>query len=314
MFETFSHEPVLKYQVAEFFAKTVTGPSPVIVDCTIGLGGHTLFLLNQFENLRVIGIDRDLVALDYAQNNLQGFEDRVSLAHDTFDNIGEVLEQFELETVDGFLFDLGVSSMQLDDPTRGFSFRNSEILDMRMDPSSGQSAQEVINQYSTDDLIEIFKYNSHERYAIPIARAIEKQRTQAPIKGTDALNQIVKKALPKGVNTAPVLQRVYQALRIEVNQEMSQLEKGLFAAYDHLAESGVIIVISYHSVEDRFVKFVFNRWVDPLNSDYFPTPDPNLRRSVWLNKNSGAILADSAEQEFNPRSRSARLRALQRVA
>jgi len=258
------------------------------VDCTIGLGGHTRRILEKNSQAFVIGIDRDPYALEMAQENLKDFEGRYSLYHANFSDLDEVLKIEGLSQVDGFLFDLGISMLQLKSP-RGFSIQRDEPLDMRMNPEDRLSAYQVVNNYSERDLERIFKEYGEEPYAKRIARAIVLARAKKPIETTLELVEIITSVLPyKGGRIHPAT-RVFQAIRIEVNEELKSLEIALRKTLDFLRSGGRVVVISFHSLEDRIVKNFIKTHLKPL------TKKP--------------ITPTMEEVKKNPASRSAKLRA-----
>ncbi len=258
------------------------------VDCTIGLGGHTRRILEKNPQAFVIGIDRDPYALEMAQENLKDFEGRYSLYHANFSDLDEVLKMERLSQVDGFLFDLGVSMLQLRSP-RGFSFQRDEPLDMRMNPEDRLSAYQVVNTYSERDLERILKEYGEEPYAKRVARAIVLARAKKPIETTLELVEIITSVLPyKGGRIHPAT-RVFQAIRIEVNEELKSLEIALRKTLDFLRSSGRVVLISFHSLEDRIVKNFMKKHLKPL------TKKP--------------IKPTMEEMKKNPASRSAKLRA-----
>ncbi len=258
------------------------------VDCTIGLGGHTRRILEKNPQAFVIGIDRDPYALEMAQENLKDFEGRYSLYHANFSDLDEVLKMERLSQVDGFLFDLGVSMLQLRSP-RGFSFQRDEPLDMRMNPEDRLSAYQVVNTYSERDLERILKEYGEEPYAKRVARAIVLARAKKSIETTLELVEIITSVLPyKGGRIHPAT-RVFQAIRIEVNEELKSLEIALRKTLDFLRSSGRVVLISFHSLEDRIVKNFMKKHLKPL------TKKP--------------IKPTMEEMKKNPASRSAKLRA-----
>ncbi len=258
------------------------------VDCTIGLGGHTHRILEKNPQAFVIGIDRDPYALEMAQENLKDFEGRYSLYNANFSDLDQVLKMEGLSQVDGFLFDLGVSMLQLKSP-RGFSFQRDEPLDMRMNPEDRLSAYQVVNNYSERDLERIFKEYGEEPYAKRIARAIVLARAKKPIETTLELVEIITSVLPYKCGRIHPATRVFQAIRIEVNEELKSLEIALQKTLDFLRSGGRVVVISFHSLEDRIVKNFIKTHLKPL------TKKP--------------ITPTMEEVKKNPASRSAKLRA-----
>lgn len=258
------------------------------VDCTVGLGGHAKRILEKNPRAFLIGIDRDPHALEMAEENLKDFEGRFSLYHANFSDLDEVLRMEGVSQVDGFLFDLGVSMLQLRSP-RGFSFQRDEPLDMRMNPEDRLTAYQVVNTYSERELERIFREYGEEPYAKRVAKAIVLARTKKPIETTGELVKIVASVLPYKVGKIHPATRIFQAIRIEVNQELTALNTALHKTLDFLRSGGRLVVISFHSLEDRIVKnFIKN----------------NLR--VLTKK---PITPNMEEVRGNPASRSAKLRA-----
>jgi 16S rRNA (cytosine1402-N4)-methyltransferase len=307
---SFAHEPVLVRQIVELFAPV---PPGWVIDGTVGGGGHARVLLENHPHLEILGLDRDAEALAAAARTLGPFGSRVRLRHARFDRLSEVMREEAIDRVSGVLFDLGVSSPQLDRPDRGFSYRHGGPLDMRMDRSQALSAAVLVNTYDEARLTEILARNGDERFARRIARAIVVAR---PIESTTELAEVVRNAIPaparrRGGHPA---RRTFQALRIEVNDELGVLEDGLAQAIDALVPRGRCAVLAYHSGEDRIVKAVFR---DAETGGCTCPPDlpcacgaaPQVRllkRGAW--RPSAAEIAD------NPRAESARLRAVERLA
>jgi 16S rRNA (cytosine1402-N4)-methyltransferase len=310
------HVPVALERCIQLLAPVITENSnPVIIDCTLGLGGHAKVLLERYSNLHLIGIDRDQSALDIAAKTLAPVIDRVSLVHSTYDQIEAILADLKIEKVDGILFDLGVSSMQLDEASRGFAYSQSAQLDMRMDQSAELTAAIVLNTYSHGQLAKLLQRFGEEKFASKIAENIIKAREAGRLKTTTDLAEIVKDSIPAparrtGGNPA---KRTFQALRIEVNQELSILERAIPAALASIKVGGRIVVMSYQSLEDRIVKTVFAEATKSNTPLGLPMELPNSAAKFRLLLN-GSEAADLNEQESNPRSQSMRLRAIERVA
>lgn len=310
------HVPVALERCIQLLAPVITENSkPVIIDCTLGLGGHAKVLLERYSNLHLIGIDRDQSALDLAAKTLAPVIDRVSLVHSTYDQIEKILADLKIEKVDGILFDLGVSSMQLDEASRGFAYSQSAQLDMRMDQSAELTAAIVLNTYSHGQLAKLLQRFGEEKFASKIAENIIKAREAGRLKTTTDLAEIVKDSIPAparrtGGNPA---KRTFQALRIEVNQELSILERAIPAALASIKVGGRIIVMSYQSLEDRIVKTFFAEATKSNTPLGLPMELPNSAAKFKLLLN-GSEAADLNEQESNPRSQSMRLRAIERVA
>ncbi len=285
------------------------GDRPVMVDATVGLGGHTEAFLQAFPDLLVIGIDRDLRALAKASERLQPYGDRFIPFHGTYDQIPQALRGAK---ADGILMDLGVSSMQLDQPERGFSYAVDAPLDMRMNSEDDLTAYEIVQTWSAQDLARIFRRYGEERSAPRVARAIVAARDQQPIETTGQLVEIVREAIPapakrKGGHPA---KRVFQALRIAVNSELDILEDALPAALSSLRVGGRLAVESYQSLEDRLVKQIFTEGAAsglPPGLPVSARTADSQRRLKLLTR--GALKASPSEIERNPRSASVRLRA-----
>lgn len=298
------HQPVLVQEVL-----VALGCQPqvkkVYLDCTVGMGGHTEAILTATTpEGRVVGIDRDEEALALAEKRLRPFHNRVVLRKGSFMELSEIAGELSLKEVDGVLFDLGVSSLQLDRPERGFSFQKPGPLDMRMNRAEKETAADWVNRATERELAEIIRTYGEERWAKRIAASIIRFRLEnGPITRTEALEGIIWRAYPAQERHGRIhpATRTFQALRMVVNREMAQLEAGLEAAVSLLGVGGRLVVISFHSIEDRFVKQMFRRWT---------AQEP--RRFVSLYKKP--IQAGPEEIARNPRARSAKLRALERAA
>lgn len=308
MAHSFEHTPVLRDEVVSLFASV---PPGVIVDATVGGGGHSAALLEAYPALRVVGLDRDPVALEAAGHRLAPFGDRVTLIRSPFSALEELVAASGLGPLSGVLLDLGVSSPQLDRAERGFSFRVDGPLDMRMDPTSGVTAAELVNGLQEESLAALFRENGEGRLSGRIARAIVRAR---PLTSTGELADVVASAVPAAVRRkGHPARRVFQALRIEVNDELGELGATLPAALTHLAVGGVCAVISYHSGEDRLTKQTF---AEAASGGCVCPPDlPCVCGAVVRHKLvfRGARKASAAEVAANPRAESARLRAIVRT-
>jgi 16S rRNA (cytosine1402-N4)-methyltransferase len=311
MAHLFEHIPVLRDEVVSLFASV---PPGVVVDATIGGGGHAAALLEAYPALRVVGLDRDPAALEAARERLSTFGDRVALLAAPFSSLESILddpEDPEMGTVSGVLFDLGVSSPQLDRSERGFSFREDGPLDMRMDPTSGPTAADLVNTLPVEALTALFRENGEGRLSGRIARAIVGAR---PLTSTRQLAEVVAAAVPAPARRkGHPARRVFQALRIQVNDELGQLAAALPAALSHLAVGGVCAVISYHSGEDRLTKQTF---ADAASGGCVCPPGlPCVCGAVVRHQLvfRGARKASAAEIAANRRSESARLRAIVRT-
>ena len=308
------HEPVLLERCIEVLAPALEGGNAILVDCTLGLGGHTEAFLNRFPNLHVVGLDRDPNALALAKQRLAAFGDRVSFCHVVYDQIEDALDDLDIDSVDAILMDLGVSSMQLDEADRGFAYSYDAPLDMRMDNSTGLTAADVLNTYAEADLARIFKEYGEERYAKPIARAIVGVRKAQPFENSTELAQLIIKLVPfiPGKSSGHPAKRVFQALRIEVNAELEVLKRTMPAAIRALRVGGRILALAYHSLEDRIVKQALvaaSTSSAPIELPIeLPEHAPVLRLLV-----KGAEAATTEEIQSNPRAASVRLRAAQKI-
>lgn len=306
----FEHLSVMPEEVLNWLDPQVDG---IYLDGTLGGAGHSRLILEAAEGCRLIGLDRDPAALQKAAEVLAPFGDRVSLHHATFDRAGSVLQQLGLDHIDGMLLDLGVSSHQLDTPERGFSFRHDAPLDMRMNPQAGMTAADVINQAEEAELVRIFFEYGEERFSRRIARRIVARREEAPITRTAELAQLVRNVVPGGNKPGRIhpATRVFQALRIHVNEELEQVRNGVAAGIELLKPGGRLVVISFHSLEDRIVKQLFrDRAKGCICPPRLPICQCNQVPKVKLLTRKG-IRASAAEIEVNSRSRSAILRAVE---
>ncbi|MDQ1128888.1 16S rRNA (cytosine(1402)-N(4))-methyltransferase RsmH [Microbacterium sp. SORGH_AS_0888] len=307
------HTPVLLERCVELLAPAASVPGAVVVDATLGMGGHTEALLERFPGLHVIGLDRDTDALRVAGRRLAPFGDRVTFVHTVYDGIAEAVAGAGLQRVDGVLFDLGVSSLQLDEADRGFAYARDAPLDMRMDQTTGTTAADVLATYGEGDLRRIFERYGEEKLAGRYARAIVAARAQAPIDRSARLVEILDAATPAALSHAGhPAKRVFQALRIEVNGELAVLERAVPAALDLLRVGGRIVVMSYQSLEDRLVKRVLQAASASTAPAGLPVELPeHAPRFRLLVK--GAELASEEERARNPRATPVRLRAAERI-
>lgn len=308
------HEPVLLERCIEVLGVALEGKPAVMVDGTLGLGGHSAAFLERFPQLTLIGIDRDTSALAKANERLARFGDRIHLVHAVYDEIADVVKELGFHSVDAILLDLGVSSMQLDEAERGFAYSYDAPLDMRMDTTKGITAQEVVNSYAEKDLARIFKEYGEERFAKPVARAIVEQRATGPFTSSAALTQLIAKVIPfiPGKSSGHPAKRVFQALRIEVNGELEVLARTMPAAIGALSVGGRILVLAYQSLEDRIVKQALvaaSTSSAPIELPFeLPEHAPVLKLVV-----KGAEMASEAEIQSNPRAASVRLRAAEKI-
>src|SRR4051812_35498222 len=248
-----THVPVLLDRVVALVAPSLERPGSVFVDATLGLGGHTEAVLDRCPEARVVGVDRDLHALELAGARLAPFEGRTTLVHAVYDEIPEVLAELGIESVDGILFDLGVSSMQLDVRERGFAYAEDAPLDMRMDDSEGPTAADVLNTYPAEELARILRSYGEEKFARQIARAIVRERETEPFTGSARLVELLRQTIPAPARRTGghPAKRTFQALRIEVNDELGVLRRAIPAAIESIRVGGRVVVMSYHSLEDR---------------------------------------------------------------
>jgi 16S rRNA (cytosine1402-N4)-methyltransferase len=309
------HEPVMLSRCLALLAPALASDGAICIDATIGLGGHSEAILRAFPKVRLIGLDRDLEAIKLASERLTEFADRLTIVHAIYDRLPQVLEDAGISGVQGVLFDLGVSSMQLDDKKRGFAYSQDAPLDMRMDNSQGISAAEVVNTYSFAEIARVLRVYGEERFAKRVADAIVREREITPFVGTARLAEVVRTSIPaatRRVGGHPA-KRSFQALRIEVNNEMEALARAIPEALDALALGGRMVVLSYHSLEDRIVKREFvarSQSTSPRDLPIeLPGHEPKYRLLV-----RGAEEPSSDELVSNPRSASAKLRAIERVA
>ncbi len=289
--------------------------TPVAVDATLGLGGHSEALLESNPNLVLIGIDRDLDAIVKAKNRLAKFENRTKLNHAIFDEITEVVNSFGFNKVDGILFDLGVSSMQLDQSDRGFSYSQDAPLDMRMDRSTGITASEIVNTYAPGELVRILRTYGEEKFATRIVENIVKERAKAPLNSTAQLATLVKESIPAatrrtGGNPA---KRTFQALRIETNDELGAVNRAIPQALELLKVGGRLVVMSFQSLEDRIVKEIFAKATTSGTPRDLPIDLPEFAAKFALLVR-GSVLPSEAEIAANSRAQSVRLRAIERLA
>jgi 16S rRNA (cytosine1402-N4)-methyltransferase len=318
MSQAFSHDPVMAAEVVDLFRPV---PAGIVVDATVGGGGHASALLRAIPGLRIIGIDRDPVAVDAATKALARFGNRAVVRQSRFDVMAHVIDEAAAELgeqpsdggVSGALFDLGVSSHQLDVAERGFSYRRDAQLDMRMDPTTGRTAADVVNQYDEQSLVELFSDNGEGRFARRIARAIIAAR---PLSTTGQLADVVRTAIPAATRRTGghPARRVFQAIRIAVNEELDQLETALEDALALLRPGGRCVVIAYHSGEDRLVKSIFHTMVTdgcqcPPGLPCVCGANPQFRLVA-----RGARRPTDEEIARNPRSDAARLRVIERLS
>ena len=306
-----AHEPVLAAEVLEHLRPALEGGG-AFVDATLGRAGHAIRILDTFRSASLIGIDRDPDALEESGTHLAAYQERVRLVRDEFSNLASVLERLGTPQVRGILLDLGVSSPQLDEARRGFSFRNEGPLDMRMDPSRELSARAVVNDYDERDLSRVISRFGEERFARRIAQAIVRAR---PIEGTQRLAEIVRDAIPAAARRTGghPARRTFQALRIEVNDELGQLERVLPQTVQALEPGGRVVVLAYHSLEDRIVKRFFVEEAKGCTCPpSFPVCVCGAQASVRL-VTRRPVRPTEEEEARNPRASAARLRVAEKM-
>ena len=319
----YGHVPVMAGRVVTLLTPALSGPGAVLVDATLGRAGHARVLLDACPGLTLIGIDADSTAIERGNELAGAYPGRVMLAHAFYDQIAAIVADAGYSRIQGVLFDLGVSSPQLDDPGRGFAYSRDAPLDMRMDPSGERTASDIVNDYPAAELARVLREYGEERFARRIAEAVVRERARQPVTSTARLSAIVRDAIPAaarrtGGNPA---KRTFQALRIEVNDELGTLRRALPAALDLLARGGRVVALAYHSLEDRLVK----RELAARSADPAPPGLPVRARPAEAGAGPvaagpqfrlltrGAERPDSEEVTSNPRAASARLRAAERI-
>lgn len=309
------HVPVLQDRVIALLAPALEAPGAVLVDATLGLGGHAEQALLSFPGLRLIGLDRDPEALRLSGERLLRFGERVTLVHAVYDELPAVLAELGLDRVQGILFDLGVSSMQLDEAERGFAYSQDAPLDMRMDPTTGMTAADILNTYAAADLARVLRQFGEERFARQIAARIVVERKVQPFTTSGRLVDLIRQSIPAaarrtGGNPA---KRTFQGLRIEVNGELDALRSAIPSALRALVVGGRIVVMSYQSLEDRIVKHAFAVGAHPDVPPGLPIIPDSMK--PWLRLvTRGAEVASEEEIAANPRASSVRVRAAERLA
>ncbi len=307
----YTHQPVLLHECIEALA---IRPEGIYVDGTLGRAGHSREIAKRLTTGRLLCIDRDQAAIDAAEERLAPWRERVTLIHSNFDRLGDILREEGIPGVDGMLFDLGVSSPQLDDPTRGFSYMHDAPLDMRMDASAPLTAREVVNGWSYEELRCILFDFGEERYAPAIAKAICCRREERPIETTLELVEVIKSAMPPAAlrEKQHPAKRSFQAIRIAVNGELDALEPMLEAGADALKPGGRLAVITFHSLEDRIVKRTLQRLATGCTCPReFPVCVCGKKPKLKL-VNRKPIVSTAEELDENPRARSAKLRVAER--
>lgn len=308
------HIPVLLDRCVELLSPALGAPDAVLVDVTLGMGGHSEAMLERHPNLRVVGLDRDPQAIAMASQRLARFADRFTAVHAVYDDVLEVVEDVVGRPVQGLLADLGVSSLQLDEVDRGFAYAQDAPLDMRMDPTVGPSAADLLATADERELTRILRAYGEERFAARIAARIVQVRRTAPLTRTGELVDVVRSAIPAAARATGghPAKRTFQALRIQVNAELEVLERALPAAVETLGVDGRIVVMAYHSLEDRLVKRALARGATSSAPAGLPV-EPESHRPYLELLTRGAETASEAETAANPRSSSVRLRAARRL-
>ena len=307
------HESVLLPETIELLD---VKPEGIYVDATLGRGGHTRALAEKLTTGHLYSFDKDAEAIAESQENLADLADRITLIHADFRDLRQELEARGVAAVDGVMMDLGVSSPQFDDPERGFSYRFDARLDMRMDQEQKLTAYDVINTYGEGELASVFRRYGEERYAGPIARAIVRQREKAPVETTFQLVELIRSALPAKVlnKKGHPAKQVFQALRIEVNDELGALEEGLRQACSILKPGGRCAVITFHSLEDRIVKTIFKELTTaPFVEPRLPVKASQMEQASFTAVTRKPVTAGNEELARNRRAHSAKLRAVERI-
>jgi len=307
---TYNHIPVLLDEVLDVL---LCRPGVVVVDATVGGAGHALPILERITpGGMLVGIDRDYNALKAAETKLKNYRGSFSLVRGNFIAVKEILSKLRIDQVDGVLMDLGVSSHQLDEVSRGFSFRKDSPLDMRMDPDQKFSAYDLVNSYTLEELTRVIKDYGEERWAKRISEFIIANR---PVRTTGDLERVIKMAIPKGARIGDdhPARRTFQGIRIEVNQEISLLSDAIKNAVEVLKPEGRLCIISFHSLEDRIVKHTFRQLSGLCECPpEYPSCVCNAEKKVRILTNK-PLIPSSAEQNMNPRSKSAKLRVCQKI-
>ncbi|MDO9378773.1 MAG: 16S rRNA (cytosine(1402)-N(4))-methyltransferase RsmH [Nocardioidaceae bacterium] len=308
------HVPVLLERTLALLEPSLSRPGAVLVDATLGLGGHTEAVLERFAGTTVVGIDRDPEAIERSRERLAPFGDRAVAVLAVYDEIAEVLDELGRDTADAVLFDLGVSSMQLDRGDRGFAYAQDAPLDMRMHQGEGLTAADVLNTYDEKDIARILRHYGEEKFASRIAASVVRERETAPFERSERLVDLVRDATPQaarrtGGNPA---KRTFQALRIEVNDELGVLRRAVPASLARVAVGGRVVSLAYHSLEDRIVKRAFTEVTTSVAPPDLPVVPPELRPRFRL-LTRGAEVASPEEITANRRAQSVRLRAVERT-
>jgi len=308
------HVPVLRDRIVELLAPALAEPGAVYLDGTLGMGGHAEAILQACPQARVVGIDRDQEALALAAERLAPYAGRTTFVHAVYDEVPRALAEAGVDHVEASLYDLGVSSLQLDEADRGFAYSQDAPLDMRMDQSAGATAADVLNTYDAADLERVLREYGEERFARKIAAAVVRERETEPFTTSARLVELLKKAVPAASQKSGGHpgKRTFQALRIEVNAELSVWARALPRVIDALGVGGRVAVLSYHSLEDRITKRVLAQGAKGSSPEGLPVELPEHAPYLRL-LTRGAEEASAQEQAANPRSASVRLRAAERT-
>jgi 16S rRNA (cytosine1402-N4)-methyltransferase len=308
------HLPVMADRVADLLAPALEPEGAVLLDATLGRAGHARILLEAHAGLSLIGVDADVTAIERSRELLAAYEDRATLVHAFYDEIPAIVAAAGRASVQGILFDLGVSSPQLDDPERGFAYSYDAPLDMRMDRTRELTAADVVNRYPAGELARVLREYGEERFAKRIADAVVRERSRSPVTSTRRLSDIVRDSIPAAARRSGghPAKRTFQALRIEVNGELTVLRHALPAALDLLSAGGRIVVLAYHSLEDRAVKRALAARTADTTPPGLPVQLPGSGPQFRL-LTRGALRPSSEELAGNPRAASARLRAAERI-
>ena len=307
------HIPVMLDEVVAALRPALSDTGAIVLDATVGMGGHAAALLDAFPDARLVGIDRDGEALAIAGERLAPFRNRVELIRARFDTLSAVMDELGIARVQAVLFDLGLSSLQIDETSRGFSYAKDGPLDMRMDDRLETSAVHIVNTWTAAELARIFRSYGEEPHALRVAQAVVTARSEAPILSTGRLVDVVASAMPAAIRFGSgghPAKRVFQALRIAVNDELAALAAALPAALSRVAVGGRVAVLSYHSLEDRLVKHAFRDAAKSRAPRHLPVVPESLTPAFRL---VDAVGPDPSEVAANPRAASARLRVVTRI-
>lgn len=307
------HTPVMLERTLELLVPALSTPGAVLLDCTLGMGGHSEAVFARLDDVRVVGVDRDAEALELARRRLAAYSERLTTVNTEYDDLDTILSRAGVSAFEAILLDLGVSSLQLDRAERGFSYAKDAPLDMRMDATAPVTAYDVLNEYDVAELTRIFWQYANEKLAKRYAQAIVAERQRAPLTTTGQLADIIAQATPRAVaRPGHPAKRVFQALRIEVNEELAMLGRALPRLLDALAPGGRAVALAYHSLEDRIVKREFTDRTTSSTPMDLPVEMPQHQPHFRL-LTRGAEKASTLEQQSNSRAKPVRLRAVERL-